>query len=291
MLHMSEVSQDILKDIFKEREKKYFRKYDFGLLLVIGGGEFYSGSPALSAMAALRAGCDMTKVLAPKRAADIIASFSPNLAAYPLEGKWLEEKHLPLLLSMTESAKVVSRGNVAVVIGGGAGRSEETKKTILEYLSQVDVPAVIDAAAIHAVGENPGIIKGKPFLITPHTFEFFVLTKREIYKLPHEEKQRAIKEEAERLETTILLKEKPDIVSDGKEVVLNKSGSPYMSVGGTGDVLAGVCGALMARGISPFLAAQAGVFIVCKAGEIAAKRLKEGLLATDVIEAIPEVLH
>lgn len=289
---MIEVTKKILKEIFKDRQKeKYFRKYDFGLLLVIGGGEFYSGSPALSAMAALKTGCDMTKILAPKRAADIIASFSPDLAAYPLQGNWLEEKHLPTLLSMTESAKSVSRGNVAVVIGGGAGRSEETKKTILEYLSQIDIPAVIDAAAIHAVGENPEIIKGKPFLITPHTFEFFVLTGREIYKLPHQEKQKIVKEEAEKLQTTILLKEKPDIISDGKEMVLNKTGSPYMSVGGTGDVLAGACGALMARGISPFLAAQAGVFIVCKAGEIVAKRLKEGLLATDVIEAIPEVLH
>ena len=284
--------KEILKEIFKERKKgTYFRKYDFGLLLVIGGGEFYSGSPALSAMAALKTGCDMTQILAPKRAADIIASFTPNLAALPLEGVRLEKKHLSTLLSVTESAKAVARGNVAVVIGGGAGRSEETKETILEYLSQIDVPVVIDADAIHALGENPQIIEGRPFLITPHMYEFFVLTKREIYNLSHKEKQLAVKEEAKRLKTTILLKEKPDIISDGDKVVLNRAGSPYMSVGGTGDVLAGVCGALMARGISPFLAAQAGVFIVCKAGELAAKRLKEGLLATDVIEAIPEVLH
>lgn len=289
---MVEVIKDILKNLFPEREKgKYYRKYDFGLLLVIGGGEFYSGSPALSAMAALKTGCDMTQILAPKRAADIIASFSPNLAAFPLEGKWLEEKHLPTLLSMTESAKVVSRGNVAVVIGGGAGRSEETKKTILDYLSQIDIPAVLDADAIHALEGNPEIIKGKPFLITPHTYEFFVLTGKEIYKLSHEEKQKIVQEEAARLETTILLKEKPDIISDGREIALNRSGSPYMSVGGTGDVLAGVCGALISRGIAPFLAAQAGVFITCKAGEFAAKKLKESLSATDVIEAIPDVLH
>lgn len=286
------MTKEILKGLFPEREKgKYFRKYDFGLLLVIGGGEFYSGSPALSAMAALKTGCDMTQVISPKRAADIIASFSPNLAALPLAGDRLEEKHLPTLLSMTQSAKAVSRGNVAVVIGGGAGRSEETKKTIVQYLSEIDIPAVIDAAAIHAVGENPEIIKGKPFLITPHTFEFFVLTKREIYKLSHEEKQKAVQEEAARLETTILLKEKPDIVSNGQEIALNKIGSPYMSVGGTGDTLAGICGALMARGINGFTAAQAGLFIVCQAGQAAAQKLKEGLTATDVIEAIPGVLH
>jgi len=289
---MIQITKKILKDIFKKKEEgKYYKKYESGLLLVIGGGEFYSGSPALSALAALRTGCNVTQILAPKRAADIIASFSPNLAAYPLDGNNLGEKHLPTLLSMTESAKVLAKGNVAVVIGGGAGRSEETKKVLLEYLSKIDIPAVIDASAIMAVGDDPEVIRGKRFLITPQTFEFFVLTKREIYKLSHPEKQKAVLEEAKRLQTTILLKEKPDIISDGKEIALNKAGTPYMSAGGTGDVLAGVCGALLARGIEPFLAAQVGVYLTCKAGELAAGKLKDSLLATDVIEAIPEVLY
>lgn len=290
---MIKVTKDILKDIYKERKKGvYHRKYDFGFLLVIGGSDYYCGSPALSAMAAFKTGVDMVRILAPERAADIIASFSPNLATYSLEGKWLEKKHLPTLIAMTESAKEVSRGNVAVVIGGGMGRTKETQETILEYLEKVSVPVVIDADAIYALSDNPEIIKGKGFLITPHSYEFFVLTKREIFKLPHSEKIEAVKEEAQRLGTTILLKEKPDIISDGKEVALNKTGSPYMSVGGTGDALAGICGALLSRkGIGPFLAGQAGIYISGKAGELAAKRLKDSLVATDVIEAIPEVLH
>ena len=118
---MIEVTKNILKNIYKERPADV-RKYDFGLLLVIGGSEFYSGSPALSALAAFKSGVDMVRIIAPKRAADIIASFSPNLAAYPLEGNWLTKKHLATLISMTESAKAVSRGNAAVVIGGGMGR-------------------------------------------------------------------------------------------------------------------------------------------------------------------------
>ncbi len=176
---MKEVTKDILKEIYKERPQDS-KKYDFGLLIVIGGSDFYSGSPALSAMAAFKSGVDMVRIIAPKRAADIIASFSPNFAAYPLEGKWLEEKDLATLISMTESAKIVARGNAAVVIGGGMGRSEETQKAILEYLSQVSVPVVIDADAIHAVGKNPEVIAGRDFLITPHTYEFFVLTGKEV---------------------------------------------------------------------------------------------------------------
>jgi len=286
---MKEVTKNILKEIYKERPKDS-KKYDFGLLIVIGGSDFYSGSPALSAMAAFKSGCDMVRIIAPKRAADIIASFSPNLAAYPLEGNWLESKHLATLLEMTESAKAVSYGKTAVVIGGGMGRSEETQKAILEYLEQVSVPVVIDADAIHAVGKKSEIGAGKPFLFTPHTYEFFVLTGKEIYKLPFEEKIKMVQEEAARLQTTILLKGPTDIISDGKEVALNKTGSPYLSKGGTGDTLAGICGALMARGIDAFTSAQAAAYINGKAGEIVSQRLKEGLLATELIEAIPEVI-
>jgi len=286
---MQEVTKNILKKIYKVRPPES-KKYDFGLLIVIGGSEFYSGSPALSAMAAFRAGVDMVRIIAPKRAADIIASFSPDLAAYPLDGKWLGKKHLATLIEMTEGAKEVAHGKTAVVIGGGVGRSEETQNVILEYLEKVSVPVVIDADAIHAVSKKPEIILGKPFLITPHTYEFFILTGREVYKLPEEEKIRAVLEGAARLKTTILLKGRTDIISDGKEVALNKTGGPFLTVGGTGDTLAGICGAILARGIDPFLAAQAAAFINGLAGEIAFKKLGEGLVATDLIEAIPEVI-
>lgn len=288
---MIKVTKDILKSVFPERSReKYFKKYDFGLLIVIGGSDFYSGSPALNAMAAFRSGVGMVRIIAPKRAADIIASFSPNLAAYPLEGKWLGKKHLPILIGMTESAKEVAEGNVAIVIGGGMGRSKETQETILAFLQKIDCPVVIDADAIHALGKKPEIAIGKPFLFTPHGYEFFILTKRKVYQLPTEEQIKIVREEAERLKTVILLKGKPDIISNGKEVALNETGCPEMAVGGTGDTLAGICGALMARKIDPFLAAQAAAYLNGKAGEIAAEKLKEGLTATDVIEAIPEVL-
>jgi NAD(P)H-hydrate epimerase len=286
---MKEVTKEILKEIYKERPKES-KKYDFGLLIVIGGSDFYSGSPALSALAAFKSGVDMVRVIAPKRAADIIASFSPNLAAYPLEGRWLERRHLATLLEMTESAKEVSYGKTAVVIGGGMGRSEETQKTILEYLEEISVPVIIDADAIHAVGKKPEIIKGKPFLFTPHSYEFFILTGREIYKLSEKEKIKVVQEEAERLETTILLKGPTDIISDGKEVALNRTGSPLMTVGGMGDTLAGIAGALISRGINPFTVGQAAAFINGLAGELAAKKLGESVMATDLIDEISNLL-
>jgi len=288
---MEVVDKKILREIYRERSPES-KKYDFGLLLVIGGSYFYSGSPALNALAAFRAGVDMVRIIAPKRAADIIASFSPNLAAYPLEGDYLLPKHLPILISMVESAKEVSHGKTAVVLGGGVGRSEETQETILKFLEEISIPAVIDADAIYAVAQKPEIVAGKPFLFTPHAYEFFVLTGRDISKLSEEEKMKAVLEEAARLKTTILLKGKLDLIaiSDGKNLAINKTGHPSMTVGGTGDTLAGIAGALLARRIDLFKAAQAAAFINGLAGELAAKKFGEGMLATDLIEAIPEVL-
>ncbi len=289
---MEKIEEEILKEVFPKREKeKYHIKYDFGLLIVIGGSDFYSGSPALNALAAFRSGIGMVRILAPKRAADIIASFSPNLAAFPLEGERLNKNHLPILREMTEIAKKVAYGNVAGVIGGGLGRSEETLEAVAEYLKEVDIPFVIDADAIHAVAKVPQILSQKKFILTPHSYEFYVLTgKRISLEMPLEEKISLIKGEAERLKTIILFKGMPDIISDGKKVYLNYTGTSYMAVGGTGDTLAGICGALLAKKIEPLKAAMGAAYLNGKAGEIAAERFKDGLTATDVIEAIPEVL-
>jgi hydroxyethylthiazole kinase-like uncharacterized protein yjeF len=288
-MNETKVTKDILKNIYKPRPPAS-RKYDFGLLLVIGGSDFYSGSPALNALAAFRSGVDMVRIIAPRRAADIIASFSPNLAARPLEGKWLAKEHLATLIEMTESAKAAARGKVALVIGGGLGRSKETQEVVTEYLSQVSVPAVIDADAIYALAEKPSLFANKDFVFTPHAYEFFVLTGQEVIGKSDEEKIKTVEEEAARWQTTVLLKGKTDIISNGQEVVLNETGTPYQTKGGSGDTLAGICGALLARGVDPFTSAQAAAYINGKAGELAAQRKKEGLLATDLIEAIPEVL-
>lgn len=286
---MLEVTKNILKEIYRTRPKES-KKYDYGILVVIGGSEFYSGSPALAGLAAFRTGVDMVRIIAPKRAANIIASFTPDLAAYPLEGNWLTLEHLSTLILMTEAAKSVSRGKTAVAIGGGIGRSEETQKVILEYLSQVTVPVVIDADAIYALAKNLEVIKEKPFLITPHSYEFFVLTGKEIFQFSQEEKIKIICEEAERLKTTILVKGPVDIISNGKEIALNKTGTPLMTVGGMGDTLAGIAGALLTRGIEPFKVAQAAAFINGLAGEIAGEKFGESIIATDLINEIYNIL-
>jgi NAD(P)H-hydrate epimerase len=286
---MLEVKKDILKSVYQPRPQDS-KKYDHGFLLVVGGSQFYSGSPALSALAALKAGCDMVEVIAVKRAADIIASFSPVLAAYPLVGEWLGKEHLPTLFSMAESARVRANGKAALVIGGGVGRSETVQTVVREFLSETTLPTVVDADALHALAKEPKLAEGKRFLLTPHTYEFYILTGKDVHKLPDEEKIKIVQEEAGRLKTTILLKGRNDIISDGQEVAVNRTGSPYLAKGGTGDTLAGIAGAFLARGLDAFVSAQAAAYINGLAGETAAEKLKESLLATDLIEAIPSVI-
>lgn len=286
---MIEVNKNILKEIYKKRPKES-KKYDFGLLIVIGGSDFYTGSPALTAVAAFRAGVDMVNVLAPKRAADIVASFSPNLAAYPLEGKWLDKNDLATILGITESAEAVSEGRAAIAIGNGLGRSEETQATVLDYLEKISIPAVIDADAIHAISKKPQVVSGRNFLLTPHSYEFFILTKKDVSKVSLEERIKTVQEAAAKLNTTILLKGPIDIISDGKNIALNKTGCALMTKGGMGDTLAGIAGAFLARGANAFLAAQAAAYINGTAGEMAGERLGESMLATDLIAEIKHIL-
>lgn len=283
---MEQVNQSILSEIYKERDSDV-HKYDYGLMLVIGGSQFYSGSPALAAQAGFRAGVDMVQVLAPERPADIIASFSPNLACYPLTGDYLDREDFDTLMEMTKSAQAVAPDHVSVVIGGGLGRSKWTQRTVLDYLKEVSVPTVIDADAIYALAEEPEVLE-QPAIITPHAREFLELTGEEVTS---SDPQRVVKDAALELEDVILLKGETDVISDGDQVVGNEVGSPFMTAGGTGDVLAGICGSLLAQGVDPFTAAQAAALLNGEAGEAVAQDKGPSLVPTDLIEVIPQIIQ
>lgn len=273
------VGKWIIKKIFKKRSKES-KKGDFGKLLVVGGSKLYHGSPTFNALAAYRSGVDLVTILAPERAANIIASFSPDLITYPLSGDFITKEHVEIILSFAKRSS-------AIVIGGGMGRERETLDAIKEVLTNVTAPCVIDADAIYAVAENKDILK-KDFILTPHRFEFKILSGISIDDMNKAKK--TVRDVARRLNSIILLKGPIDIISDGERIAINKTGNPYMTKGGTGDTLAGICGSLLAQKKDSFLAACCAAYINGKAGDIVAKRKREGLLASDIIEAIPEVL-
>ena len=283
---MAYIEKNILKSIYKERSKQS-RKYDFGYVIVIGGSQLYSGSPALASLAAMRAGADLSLVVAPERSANIIASFSPNLISFPLAGHDINISHIDKLLFLAKSAKKVSNGKVAVVVGGGLGRDEGTQEVVRKFLEEIDIPAVIDADAILAISKSKNIAMDKNFVFTPHCNEYFVLTGENISLSSKKEKEKKVKAFANKIGSTLLLKGDEDIISDGKKIFINKTGCPEMTVGGTGDVVAGICGCFLAQGFSPSLSARAAAYISGRAGELALKNFGAGLLATDMIDCIP----
>ena len=264
---------NILEQI-KDREKDS-HKYDFGNLLVVGGSRTYSGSTAFNSLAAYRSGVDLVTTASPRRAADIVATFSPSIITEPLEGDCISPQHLNCLESLEGKAD-------AVVIGGGIGRNRETLKTVSKFLEQIEVPAVIDADAIHAVKNNKDILS-ENFVVTPHPREFKVLTGKDAT----EENARVA---AEELDCIILLKGEEDVITDGNEVLVNETGNEYMTVGGTGDILSGITGSLLAQGLEPLEAAYGSAWINGKAGELASEERGVGLMPDDILEKIPNVL-
>jgi len=271
----------IVESVYKKRNKDV-HKYDFGCLLVIGGSKIYSGSPAFNALAALRSGVDIVEIAAPERAANIIASFLPDLITYPLKGDYFVEKHLKEIFRITKN-------KTACIIGGGLGRKKETFRAVQEFLKKINLPCVIDADAIYAVSEMKECLKTN-FVLTPHSYEFYILCGEKI-KNDINERKKQVKKVARACGCVILLKGYVDIISDGDQIYVNRTGTPYMTKGGTGDTLAGICGALLARNIKPIDAAYLSAYINGKAGELASKKYGESLLASDVINEIHNVIN
>lgn len=278
---MKLVTKAILKTVFPKR-KKDVRKYDFGSLLIIGGSKLYTGAPAMAALSAYKVGVDVVTIAAPERAANIIACYAPEIIAYPLRGDYFTLEHL-------DDLKELEKGKTAVLIGNGLGIKDSTLSTALYYIKNTKLPFVVDASAIHALKDYKAD-KGKEIIVTPHLGEFFAMTGIKLEGKSIEEKISIVVNEAKKRNLTILLKGSTDIISDGKTVYLNKTGSPYMTKGGTGDTLAGICAGLLARGLDTLTSACAGAYINGKAGEIASKTLKESFMVTDLISSIPKAI-
>ena len=273
--------KSLLKKIYPKRNP-WTHKGKHGYVLIVAGSKRYSGSPVFNALSALRAGADLITIVGPKRAMDIAATFSPDLICYPLDTDYLEEKNLPEIL---EISKIFN----SLVIGGGLGREKKTFQAILKIIQKINLPMVIDADAIHALSQKKEILKNKKAVITPHIKEFEVLTGEKVLPNVSDRKEK-VKKWAKKLKTVILLKGHIDVISDGNKIFLNKTGSPFMSKGGFGDTLAGICGAILARGFSPFESACAASYINGKAGELASEKYNEGVLASDIFEEIPKVI-
>ncbi|MEM2715101.1 MAG: NAD(P)H-hydrate dehydratase [Candidatus Thermoplasmatota archaeon] len=263
--------------ILYPKRRKDSHKGENGVVAVIGGGA-YTGAPYLAGMAALRAGCDLVYVCCPSSVWEVIASFSPNLIVRKMRGDFLNIENLKEVEDVIEKAD-------AILVGPGLGKRKETIEACKFIFENYDKKFVYDADAIESLKEMKCDQK---VIITPHSGEFKRLTGID---LPQKIEKRAeiVKREAKKLDATILAKGAIDIISDGKRLKMNKIHNEAMTVGGTGDTLAGICAAMLAKKIPPFYSACISAFLNGMAGNMAYED-KGNIVATDIIEKIPYVI-
>ncbi|KYK20784.1 hypothetical protein AYK24_03610 [Thermoplasmatales archaeon SG8-52-4] len=287
---------------FYPKPKKDSHKGENGRLLIVGGGPYY-GAPALSSFAAQRTGIDLIYVATPKKVARAITSYSPLIIKPFRLAKEISIQSPTLIVKELTNENNLAYDDIKIIhplinkvdsllIGPGLGSEKETQNAVYDIIKlfiKNKKPIVIDADAIKVIGKNHDLIKNSQTIITPHTGEFKELTGVKLSNKLNERKKN-VEKWAKKLGIIILLKGPIDIVSNGKTSKLNDIHNEAMTVGGTGDVLAGIVGALLSKGVKPFNAARSGIFINGAAGNIAYKKRSYGLIATDIIEEIPKVL-
>lgn len=273
-----------LSKIYSPREN-WVHKGDFGSVLVVCGSKLYSGSATFAGVSALRAGADLVAVCAPIYAASVAAHKTPDLMVYPLNGEHLTGKHINSILDVAHVRRVNS-----LVLGCGLGRHVATVSAIYKLISKLTVPMVLDADALFAIAQNPAIVVRKQVILTPHAGELAILLGQKTAVEDFDEKIIAAKQVALKYGAVVILKGFVDIITDGTNLITNNSGSQFMTKGGFGDTLSGICGALLARGTGMMEAAYAAAYINGEAGELAAKKYGEGVIASDIFETIPKVI-
>ncbi|WP_202319482.1 NAD(P)H-hydrate dehydratase [Archaeoglobus neptunius] len=249
----------------------YFRKDDahkgeHGRVLVIGGGE-YTGAPVLASLAAYNSGADIVTTAVPESIKSIVASYSPNLIVRGLKGDAITMKNL-------EEVEKLALKHDVVVMGMGIGENDEFPDFVEELLKTCK-KAVLDAQGI--VREIP---EDCDCILTPHRGEF-----RKVFG--EEMDEESLMRRARQTGCVILLKGREDYITDGKRIKINRSGNAGMTVGGSGDVLAGVCGATLCND-DAFHAACSAAFVTGLAGDICFDEKAYNFTATDVITALPQ---
>lgn len=242
-------------------------KGENGKVAVIAGSKDYSGAPALSAKAALRTGADLTKIYTSEKVSSTVASYSENFIVGSYSSDYFDD-------AAVEGAAELVKWSDATVLG--PGMSKPHTEAIQKLVENADKSLIIDAEAI------------KPALKTDVSKAVFTPHKEELKHI--EERYGSAASFAEETGNIVVVKSKTDKIYAGSDVVENSTGTSAMTVGGTGDVLTGIIASLISQGLSRKNAAVSGAYLNGKAGELAAGDLGNGMLATDMIEKIPDAL-
>lgn len=254
-------------------------KGTFGKVLVAAGCETMIGAAFFAAKAAAKTGCGMVRILTEEHNRSALYSLFPEaLYTFWNADERIEEALVSGALSWADQ----------LVLGPGLGEGEGDSVLIPMLLNGTDQPVVLDADALNLLAKKKELweLVPKNSVITPHIGEMSRLLGIKTSRLL-EAKDTYAKSFAREHGVIVVLKDARTIITDGYETYVNTSGNDGMATAGSGDVLAGMIGSLMAQGMEPLAAAAAGVFLHGIAGDTAVLHTgKAGLLASDLISAI-----
>lgn len=257
------------------------RKGDNGIVLVVGGSRIYHGAPILASIAALRVGTDLVYTAVPKSNVNVTRSASSNLIVLPLSDERLTVgSTFKLIKSMPK------RVNSAAIGMGLNIAKKEAISTLIRKLLENETKLVLDASAL--IPEILPIITNTQSIITPHGGEYMRIFSTELKEKWEDQMEEVVKMSKEH-GITIILKGWKNIISDGKRAAVIERSTPAMTVGGTGDVLAGLVGGLFCK-MDSFNASCNGVYFNGKAAELAYNKVGLHMMATDLLENLPEIM-
>lgn len=265
-------------------------KGTLGSLLCICGCYGMAGAAIMAGKAALRCGLGLLKTALPKSIYPIAAGTIFESVFFPLDetsdGK-ISTSNIDFLLCEAEKSS-------AVLIGCGLSVCDDTEELVNSFIENCTKPLVLDADALNCVAKNTDILKKAkaPVIITPHPGEMARLVKS-TPKAVNENRAEITADFAKEYGVVTVLKGSGTIIAspDGK-ILINRTGNSGMATGGSGDVLAGMTGSLLAQGANVFDAASAAVYLHGLSGDIAAEKLgKISMLPTDLIDEIPQAFR
>ena len=261
-------------------------KGSYGRVLCVCGSVGMCGAAYLAAKAAYRTGAGLVRILT------VNENLIPLQASLPEAIITVYDKNAPdakTVLSAIEWAD-------AVVVGCGLGTHRSARSILSTVLRYTEVPTVVDADALNVIASNDGLekyLRGK--IITPHPLEASRLTGIPVEQIMADTADVA-RDFSQKHGAVCAIKRHETVVSDGSErVYVNKSGNSGMATAGSGDVLAGIIGGILAQSkdncLGAMQAACLGVYIHGLCGDVAARELGEySLMASDIIDALPSVL-
>ncbi|RAP45645.1 MAG: hypothetical protein BZ135_05525 [Methanosphaera sp. rholeuAM6] len=249
-------------------------KGDNGSVLIIGSNPDYIGATVFAATAALSRMLDLVYIVAPEESADIIKTYNPEFIVRSVPGKVLS-------MDAYESVMQLESRVDAILMGSGSGVEECTGRLFNEVLSSTDKTVVIDADALKLVDRDR---LNENVIVTPHEYEFKVLFGENVpEKL--ESKIGLLSGLSAEYGATILLKGVVDVIASGDDYKLNRTGNQGMTIGGTGDLLAGLTLALAASN-PPFEAAYLASFILGRAADKVLEKKGWGYGIGDIINEL-----